>query len=74
MNDQQMLREIHTALVGNESLGHKGLVRRIEEAEDDVAKLKNFRDTIKTRVFAVATACGGLVSGATEGIKTLLHK
>ncbi len=74
MNDQEMLREIHTALVGNEALGHKGLVKRIEETERDVANLKKFRDNLKAKVFAVATGCGGLASGAVEGIKTLLHR
>jgi len=33
VGDQKKLNEIHAALVGNESLGHKGLVKRVETLE-----------------------------------------
>lgn len=40
MNDEekQMLREVHTAIVGNPTLGHKGLVERVDVLEKNDAK------------------------------------
>lgn len=36
MNDheKQMLQDIHSAVIGNESLGHRGLVKRVDDAEN----------------------------------------
>lgn len=31
--EKQMLHEVHSALVGNETLGHEGLVKKVEKHE-----------------------------------------
>lgn len=35
--DRKMLREVHAAIVGNEPLGHKGIITRLDEAEVQIA-------------------------------------
>ena len=32
--DKMMLREIHSAVIGNEALGHEGLVKKVKRHEE----------------------------------------
>ncbi|MES2382480.1 MAG: hypothetical protein V4538_15640 [Bacteroidota bacterium] len=67
MNPQQekKLNEVHDAIVGNESIGHKGIITRLIEVEVEMEKNKQ----IKNKVI------GGVVTGGFfgSGIATLIH-
>lgn len=60
---EQMLKELHTAIVGNEKYGHLGLVSRTKKIEE---RVKN----IETK--ALIIGAGG--AGAVLGLKGLILK
>lgn len=35
--DKRMLQEIHSAVIGNEALGHEGLVKKVKRHEEWIA-------------------------------------
>ncbi len=43
---EKLLRDVHTAIVGNEGIGHKGLVSRMQEVEEYQVKDKRFKNRI----------------------------
>ncbi len=70
MTPEDKINAIHAALVGNEELGHVGLVKRIEAMQRDVGELKRFRDTLKAKASVIATLAGALGASIVEWIKT----
>ncbi len=78
-----MIKSIKLAVVGDEEMGHTGLVKRVEENEREIKTLKaalneeiqKLKDIIKDFkvLFAKAAAFGGIVgSGITIGIGWLI--
>lgn len=43
---EKILREVHSAIVGNPVMGHKGLVQRMAEVEDYQNKDSKFKNKI----------------------------
>jgi len=54
--DKRKLDEIHSALVGNDSLGQKGLVKRIEYVENHVSSVENLKMKIIGGILALSAA------------------
>ena len=46
MEMKGQVEEIYTAMVGNEGMGQKGLIQRIQKMEDDISSMKVLRDRI----------------------------
>lgn len=78
-HQEKMLREVHTALVGNEKMGHIGLIKRVSEVENAIISYKpaiqSFVDrkneTKKLRT-TIVTACISVVTGLAIHITVLL--
>jgi hypothetical protein len=76
---EEMLKELHTAIVGNETLGHIGLVKRMEMAERELeavqpivqAFLSKKEDSKKLRNTIIGS-CITLVLGMIGHITTIL--
>ena len=43
--DKMMLREIHSAVIGNEALGHEGLVKKVKRHEEWISGAKDRKST-----------------------------
>lgn len=60
---EEMLKDVHDAVVGNLRLGNKGIVVRLQEAEDYIEKDKKFKQKV----------AGGIAVG-TPILVVLWHK
>jgi hypothetical protein len=55
---------IKQAVVGNDMLGHRGLVRRQDQAEADIVHIQNAVTTIRNDISKTKERVLGIVSGA----------
>lgn len=54
--DRKKLDEVHAAIVGNESIGHKGLIPRMQEVEKYQEKDRHFKNKIAGGVAVLTPA------------------
>jgi hypothetical protein len=75
-HQEEMLKEVHAALVGNEAMGHIGLIKRVSEVEKSIISYspaiqsfvdrKNESKKLRSTIIASAvTVLGGLVTHIT---------
>jgi len=69
--DKQLLHEIHSALIGNEDLGHKGLVKRVEETENWIAEQKRIHNKIAGALFVIFALSSALAFLIHAGLRKL---
>lgn len=54
------VREIHQAIVGNEPMGHVGMIKRISVVEERISKQEEFATNFKV-IIAKIGAVGGVI-------------
>lgn len=59
---KSMMKEIHTALVGDKELGHEGLVSQVKENRKDIDEIKTGVKRFKWTVLGIGFGAG--VGGA----------
>lgn len=64
---EQMLKELHTAIVGNEQYGHKGLVKVTKELEDRIVVAEKKQKDVEKKMLIF----GALGTGAALGFRGL---
>lgn len=68
------LNRIETALIGDPSMGNKGLVTRLKDVEDKTESIGQWRDSVKTKMTIIAGAVSVVGTVAAEQAMKILTK
>jgi len=69
-----VLGRIETAVIGDEVHGHRGLIKRTDTNEENIAVLKANQNRVVTLAITGGAVVGAIVSVVLEGVKLLFKR